>query len=65
MGERLVTQIMTALDEQTVIVPGTTAAEKILPRLPDSLRDVLQQRDRVAGEVEGILDAHPRARVLT
>ncbi|GIF27012.1 IS110 family transposase [Paractinoplanes tereljensis] len=65
MGERLVGQVMTALDEQTVTVPGTAAAEKILPRLADSLRDVLLQRDRVAGEVEGILDAHPLARVLT
>lgn len=30
MGDRLVEQIMTALDEQTVTVPGTTAAETIL-----------------------------------
>lgn len=65
MGERLVEQIMTALDEQTVTVPGTTAAETILPRLADSLRDVLQQRDQVAAEVERMLDAHPLASVLT
>src|SRR4029453_14993969 len=65
MGERLVAQIMTALDEQTVPVPGTTAAEKILPRLADTLRDVLLQREQVAGEIEGILDAHPLAQVLT
>ncbi|MFI5497407.1 IS110 family transposase [Actinoplanes sp. NPDC051859] len=65
MGERLVEQIMNALDEQTVTVPGTIAAEKILPRLADSLRDVLLQRDQVAGEVEGMLDAHPLAQVLT
>src|SRR5687768_5851313 len=61
IGERLIDQVMTALDEQTVTVPGTTTAEKILPRLADSLRAVLLQRDRVAGEVEGILDAHPLA----
>ncbi|RIV29783.1 IS110 family RNA-guided transposase [Micromonospora radicis] len=65
MGERLVERIMTALDEQTVVVPGTAAAEKILPRLADSLREVLQQRDQVAAEVDGILDAHPLAEVLT
>ncbi|MEU8376579.1 IS110 family transposase [Micromonospora sp. NPDC048894] len=65
MGERLVEQIMTALDEQTVTVPGTAAAETILPRLADSLRDVLRQRDQVAGEVERMLDAHPLAPVLT
>ncbi len=65
MGERLVDQIMTALDEQTVTVPGTSAAETILPRLADSLRDTLRQRDQVAGEVERMLDAHPLAPVLT
>ncbi|SCG14851.1 Transposase [Micromonospora echinofusca] len=61
MGERLVEQIMNALDEQTVTVPGTNAAETILPRLADSLRDVLRQRDQAAAEVERILDAHPLA----
>jgi hypothetical protein len=33
MGVRLVEQIFTALDAQTVVVPGTIAAETILPRL--------------------------------
>lgn len=65
MGERLVEQIFTALDEQTVTVPGTAAAEKILPKLADSLREVLQQRDEVAAGVEEMLDAHPLAEVLT
>ncbi|MGK5682411.1 IS110 family transposase [Actinoplanes sp. URMC 104] len=65
MGESLVEQIMTELEEQTVTVPGATAAEKILPRLADSLREVLLQRDQVGAEVEGMLDAHPLAEVLT
>jgi transposase len=65
MGERLIEQIFTALGEQTVTVPGTAAAEKILPKLADSLRDVLEQRDELAVEVEGMLDAHPLAGVLT
>jgi transposase len=65
MGERLIERIMAALDEQTVVVPGTAAAETILPRLADSLRDVLQQRDQVATEVDRMLDAHPLAPVLT
>ncbi|GLY95999.1 IS110 family transposase [Actinoplanes sp. NBRC 103695] len=65
MGTRLVEQVLTALDEQTVTVPGTAAAETVLPRLADSLRQVLQQRDQVAAEVERILDAHPLAGVLT
>ena len=65
MGTRLVAAVLTALDEQTVTVPGTAAAETVLPRLADSLRQVLQQRDQVAAEVERILDAHPLAGVLT
>lgn len=64
MGERLIEQIFTALGEQTVTVPGTAAAEKILPKLADSLRDVLEQRDELAAEVEGMLDAHPLSGVL-
>ena len=38
MGARLVEQILTALNEQTVTVPGSQTAETILPRLADSLR---------------------------
>jgi hypothetical protein len=34
MRERLVTRVITVLDEQTVIVAGTTAAERILPGWP-------------------------------
>ncbi|GAA1316030.1 IS110 family transposase [Saccharothrix xinjiangensis] len=64
MGDRLVEQIWTALDEQTVTVPGTTAADTVLPRLADSLKTVLHQRRSVADEVEGMLDAHPLAPVL-
>jgi transposase len=65
MGDRLVDQTLAALDEQTVVVPGTATAEKVLPRLADSLRDLLRQRDQVAAEVEGMLDDHPLAKVLT
>ncbi|RKS76168.1 transposase IS116/IS110/IS902 family protein [Actinomadura pelletieri DSM 43383] len=65
MGERLVTDIMNALDAQTVTVPGTAAAEAVLPRLAVSLRNVLDQRKQIAAEVERMLDAHPLAKVLT
>ena len=37
-GVRLVEQIRAALDVQTVVVAGTTAAETVLPRLTDLLR---------------------------
>ena len=64
-GEQLVTDLLAALDEQTVVVPGTAAAEKILPRLADALAQVLAQRRQIAAEVERILDDHPLAPVLT
>lgn len=65
MGQRLVEQILAALGEQTVVVPGTAAAETILPRLAGTLGDVLQHRDQVAAQVERMLGAHPLAKVLT
>jgi transposase len=64
MGAKLVDDIVAALDEQTVIVPGTNAADTVLPRLAESLKTVLAQRKTVAAEVEEILDAHPLAQVL-
>jgi hypothetical protein len=65
MGAKLVENILAALDEQTVAVPGAAAADTVLPRLAESLKTVMAQRETLAGEVEEILGAHPRARVLT
>ena len=65
MGGKLVDAIQSALADQTVIVPGTAAADRVLPRLADNLKAVLAQRKTVAAEVEEILDAHPLAQVLT
>lgn len=39
MGARLAEDTRSALSQQTVVVPGTTAAETVLPRLATSLRD--------------------------
>ncbi|WP_445194905.1 hypothetical protein [Streptomyces sp. CB02009] len=44
MAERLVEEIFAALDEQTVIVPGTEAATFIVPSLAGSLGAILDQR---------------------
>jgi hypothetical protein len=63
MGTRLVDEILAALDEQTMVVPGTQAAETILPKLADTLKETLQQRKAVAEEVERALDEHPLSRV--
>jgi transposase len=64
LAGRLVTEILSALDAQTVIVPGTAAAQTVLPRLARSLASVHDQRSQVAAQVEEILDARPLARVL-
>lgn len=53
---------MTALGEQTVIVPGTTAADTDLPRLADSLKPVLQQRKQVAEQHNAALICLARRR---
>jgi transposase len=65
VGDKLICDLLAALDEQTVTVPGTNAAERVLPHLAESLKTVLQQRTSIASEVEEILDAHPLAEVLT
>ncbi|MFD3941130.1 IS110 family transposase [Streptomyces sp. NPDC058611] len=64
MAERLVEDIFTALDEQTVIVPGTEAASLIIPGLAGSLAAVLDQRKLLASRIEELLEAHPLSQVL-
>jgi transposase len=60
----LVDQILAALAEQTVTVPGAAAAETVLPRLAASLQTTLDQRAELAARVEQVLDAHPLTKVL-
>jgi len=61
MGDKLITAIMTALDEQTVTVPDTTAADTVLPPPRGQPENCSPATKSVAGQVEGILDAHPLA----
>ncbi len=62
---RLTEQIWTALNEQTVIVPGTAAAHKVLPAIATLLLQLGDQRKQIARDVEEVLDAHPLAQILT
>ncbi|MCC2280561.1 IS110 family transposase [Streptomyces sp. ET3-23] len=64
MAERLVGDIFTALDEQTVVVPGTDAAALIVPSLAGSLRAVLDQRKLIEKRIGDLLEAHPLSKVL-
>lgn len=64
MAERLAEDIFTALDEQTVVVPGTDVATLIVPSLASSLTSVLDQRKLLAAKIEKLLEAHPLSQVL-
>jgi transposase len=64
-SDELVDAIWAALGQQTVVVPGTAAADTILPKLARSLADTLDQRRQIAAQVEQVLDAHPLSGVLT
>ncbi|MER6734683.1 IS110 family transposase [Streptomyces puniciscabiei] len=65
MAERLVDDVFTALDEQTVVVPGTDAAALIVPSLANQLKSVLDQRKLLAARIEELMEAHPLSKVLT
>lgn len=49
---------MRALGEQTVVVTGTDAAALVLPQLAEQLALVLGQRQRVAEQLEELVDEH-------
>ncbi|MFG3229557.1 IS110 family transposase [Kitasatospora sp. NPDC048194] len=65
LAERLVEEIFEALDEQSVVVPGTDAAALIVPSLAGSLSSVLDQRKLLGARIEELLEAHPLSQVLT
>lgn len=59
MAQRFVDDIFTALDEQTVVVPGTNALEVIVLSLAKSLAAVHEQRRALEAQIEALLEAHP------
>ncbi|MDR3084657.1 MAG: IS110 family transposase [Streptomyces sp.] len=63
--DKLVDAIRQALTEQTVTVPGTRAAELVLPQLAATLQGLLTQRADAAKQIEEMLDTHPLSKVLT
>lgn len=65
MAERLVDDIFTALDEQTVVVPGTGTLDVIVPSLAKSLAAVHEQRRALEARIAALLEAHPLSKVLT
>ncbi|PWJ02318.1 IS110 family transposase [Streptomyces sp. NWU49] len=65
MAERLVGDIFDALDEQTVVVPGTSTLDVIVPSLAKSLAAVHEQRRALEAQISELLEAHPLSKVLT
>lgn len=63
--QRLVDDIATALSEQTVTVPGTRAAELVLPKRAAALAALINDRAEAARQIEEMLDSHPLSPVLT
>ena len=61
---KIVDAIITALDQQSVVVPGTAAAEIVLPKLVTQYTELTSQRQDIARQVEDMLDAHPLSQVL-
>ncbi|CAM5574152.1 hypothetical protein KAURM247S_02719 [Kitasatospora aureofaciens] len=51
MAERLVDEIFDALDERTVVVPGTTTLDVVVPSLARSLAAVHEQRRAVEAQI--------------
>lgn len=66
LADRLAEQIIAALAEQTVVVTGTDAVALVIPQLTEQLALVLTQRQRVAEQLEELVDSHDvGSRLLT
>jgi transposase len=65
MFNRLSEQIVAALDEQQVVVIGTSAAGIVLPELAGMLAEIDEARAKVLTRVEALVEAHPLHPVLT
>ena len=65
MGKSLASEIVKALSEQTVVVPGANAAAIVLPRLAQQLAALRRQRADIGQEIERLVVAHPLYAVLT
>ncbi|MEU1057020.1 IS110 family transposase [Streptomyces sp. NPDC005876] len=65
MATRLIDDVFDALDEQTVVVPGTGTLDIVIPSLARSLGTVHEQRRATETQISALLDAHPLSKVLT
>jgi transposase len=65
MAARLIDEVFDALDEQTVVVPGTGTLDTVIPSLARSLAAVHEQRQSLEAQIKTLLEDHPLSTVLT
>ncbi len=65
LATTLPARIMTALDEQTVVVPGTTEFGRVIAGVAAQLAAVHAERAALGKDLEARLEAHPLGEVLT
>ncbi|MEU7237933.1 IS110 family transposase [Streptomyces chrestomyceticus] len=65
MAARLIDDVFDALDEQTVVVPGTGTLDIVVPSPAASLAAVHTQRRAMQAQISTLLEAHPLSPVLT
>lgn len=65
MANRLIDDVFDALDEQTVVVPGTGTLDIVVPSLARQLTAVHEQRRALEARISDLLEAHPLSQVLT
>jgi hypothetical protein len=65
MATRLIDDVFDALDEQTVVVPGTGTLDVVIPSLARSLAAVHEQRRALEAQIKALLEDHPLSKVLT
>lgn len=59
MATRLIDEVFDALDEQTVVVPGTGTLDIVIPSLAGQLAAVHTQRRAMEAQINSLLAAHP------
>ncbi len=65
LATRLPEQILTALNQQTVVIPGTDTFGRVIAGLARQLLNARDERDSIAEQLTARLEAHPLAEVLT
>jgi Transposase IS116/IS110/IS902 family len=64
MGERLVDDVITALDVQTVTVPAEHTIGRVIADLAKELTRLAAAREKLAEETQTVFMCHPQAPIL-